>query len=411
MSTELIALSQESANASEFEGRVLELLRREVGFDVGFFSVKGDEARPTVVGLDQVTVELAVARGATYAEELLPVKHAALAARGVAVDTHVLGWERVRKLCYHREIAARVGGRCSLMAYLPWQGRIVAAVMLGRTGSTFSDRELRRVEGLLPALGVTRAAFGLPWVAAPLPAAVETAPRRWLGLTRKVRVLASVPTRAGALRVQDRGGFREMIASEGETELVWTRASVAKPDESGWPYVELLHLAATVARRRGRALFIGCGGAVAMRQFASVYPGIGMDVVEREPAVVELAREWYAVDSIPGLEVHVADGIDFVARAAPSSWDIVVVDAYDAGDLAAAFKQRSFFARLRRVLRPGGAVAFNLIGTLDGRGALPDVIRAARRELSRLRVVPVVAPDENYAPDASRNIVIIGTAP
>lgn len=70
---------------------------------------------------------------------------------------------------------------------------------------------------------------------------------------------------------------------------------------------------------------------------------------------------------------------------------------------------RTFFVELRRVLRPGGAVAFNLIGALDGHGPLSAVVRAACAEFSSVRVVPVMVPEEEYAPHALRNIVVVGT--
>ncbi|NLE88597.1 MAG: fused MFS/spermidine synthase [Myxococcales bacterium] len=409
MLREVVELSQESGSAAGFEAAVLRLLEREIGCDVAYFSVKGNEANPTVRGLEATIVERAVTRGEIYLKELGPVKRAALAGRGVAVDSEVLGL-RLRETKYHRELGRAVGVRHSLMAYVPWGGRVVAALMLGRE-SPFSEGDVRRMETALPALGVGRAAFGLPWSSKPLRGSARRGLLSRLGVQPRVHSLASVDTPSGTLVVQDRGGFREMIAIDGRSELVWTRAALANPSRSGWPYVDLLHVAAALAGDRGRALFVGCGGGVAMRRFASVYPGIRLDVVEREPAVLELARRWYDLDAIPGLAVHVADGVDFIGRAPPRTWDVVVLDAYDTGALSEAFLRRSFFADLERVLRPEGAVAVNLIGTLDGRGPLRALVGAARAEFSDVRVVPVMTPDEEYAPHAPRNIVVIASGP
>jgi spermidine synthase len=403
------ALAQESPDAAEFEANVLAYFRRKVGFDAAFFSVKGLEAAPTVLGLEQATVKQAVAGGERYAKELLPVMRAALAARGVAVDTDVLGTDRVRRTRYFREVVASVGGKHSLMAYVPWRGRVFAGVILGRTGGTFSSRELGLVESALPGLGVARAAFGVPQASARLG---EPAPPTLLerfGFEPRARVLASEQSERETLIVRDRAGFREMVASDARGELVWTRASLRDPSQSGWPYVDLFHLAATLATQRRRALFIGCGGAVALRQFARVYPGVTIDVVERDPAVVALARRWFALDAIPNTRVHIEDGGNFVARAAPGAWDVVIVDAYGASSLASPFAERRFFAALRRALDPGGSAAFNVIGTLAGRGPVRDVTRLACAEFSRVRLLPVVALEEAYAADSARNVVIVAT--
>jgi spermidine synthase len=400
------------ATAVDFERAVLADCELQVGCDVGFFSVTGRETAPTVLGLDRPTVEQAVAGAAVYAQELMPVKRAALARRGVAVDTDVLGVETTRKSRYYREVAARVGGKHSLFAYLSWHGQPFGMLMLGRVGRAFSTREVERVEALLPALGVARAAYGWTAPCAPLleaPASPLATLARRFGL-RSERVLRSVDTPSGRISVRDRAGFREMVAARGEHELVWSRAALDDAARSGWPYLELFHVAAACARRRERALFVGLGGAVSVRQFARAYPGIRCDVVEKESGVVELAREFFALDAIPGVTVHVADGADFVANAAPESWDMIIVDAYDAVELGAQFSTRRFFAALRSALRPGGAIALNVIGALSG-GAVEAVAQAASREFAELRLVPVMEPGERFAAEALRNVVIVARRP
>lgn len=419
MSADLVRLAQEASSATGFEAAVLELLQQSVGFEVAFFSVKGAEASPTVVGLDAAVIDTAVRGGPRYASELLPVKRAALGARGVAVDTRVLGERGVRNSAYYREVARPLGGRHSLMAYVPLRGRVVAAIMLGRCGSSapFTDGELARVEALLPALGVARGGFGLPAVCEPLPLRAPSRGLGWLGARLHPEVLATEHLGAMTLEVRDRHGFREMVARENGTELVWTRASLRDPSASGWPYVELLHLAALQARARRRALFVGCGGAVALRQFANLYPGLAIDLVEREARVVELARAWYRLDDIPGLTVHIADGASFAERAARASWDIAVIDAFDASDASAGsassagdgLLRPTFFHALHRLLRPGGALAVNVIGTLAGHGPVRDVSAGLKRCFRHVRVVPVMHADEDYSPSALRNVVLVAS--
>lgn len=407
MTVDVVGIAQESRTAAAFERSVIASLEREVGFDAACFIVKGDARPSVVVGLDEKTQALLAERGGTYEAELLPVKRAALAAAGVAVDTAVCGLEAVRRTHYHREIASTIGGQHSLMAYVPWRGTVVGAIMLGRVASTFTRREIERVESLLPSLGVARAAFGTPWVPAPLPQSQPAGLERWLGLFASSRVLASKQTARGTLTVRDRLGFREMLATNGASELVWTRSSLTDPRRSGWPYVELLHLAAALAAERRRALFVGCGGGVSVCQFASAYPGIVIDVVEHEPEVIELARTWFGLDSVPNTTVHLADGASFIERAEAGSWDIVVLDAYDASSSSPHFMTRDFFLALKRALRPGGAFACNVIGTLGEVGPVSDLVRAARSLFGDVRVLPVLGRDEWCLTDALRNVVVV----
>jgi SAM-dependent methyltransferase len=407
MEKTFVELAQGCTDAAAFEQGALAALNETIGFDVAYFSVKGLETEPTVSGLPDETVQRAVAGAATYAREFMPVKQAALGARGVAIDTDVLGVSRVRKAHYYNDVAMTVGGGHALMAYVPFRRRVVAAVMLGRTTKSFSRAEVSAVEQALPSLGVARGSYGYPVVFEPLPRPHDRGLLERLGLAGE-RPLASLSTLRGTVRVRDRDGFREMVASGGASELVWTRAHVGDPARSGWPYVELFHVAAGLARQRRRALFVGCGGAVALRQFARAYPGIAIDLVEREHSVVELARAWYALDSIPGVSVHIADGVNFIERASRASWDLVVIDAYDSETCSPRFARRAFFAALRESLRPGGAAAFNVIGALASDG-IREVVRSALAELDEVRLVPVVSIGETFSRDTPRNVVVIGT--
>lgn len=409
MTVDLVTLAHNYDNPEAFEAGVLAALEQTVGCDAAMFLVKGYEQYVTTLGLDATTPAKIAANGATYAQDLLPVKQAALAARGVAVDTEVCGINRVRRTSYYRDIMRTVNEKHSLLAYVPWRGRIVATLMLGRIGKGFSGQELTLLESLLPTLGVVRAGYGLPHFFAPLPSPPLVNPIRQLARSWGSGVLASAQTRCGTIVVRDRAGFREMVATNVGSELVWTRVALKDSTRSGWPYIDLLHLAPALAKHRRRALFVGSGGAVSVRQFAAAYPGITLDLVEHEPAVVEMARVWFGLDDVPHLTVHIAEGAAFIRTAQPSSWDIVVIDAYDASTFAHAFSDAKFLGVLRRVLRPGGAMACNVIGKLAGGGPVQTFVSAARTAFDTVRILPVVDPNEDYSSNALRNVVVVAS--
>src|SRR5262249_18295037 len=161
---------------------------------------------------------------------------------------------------------------------------------------------------------------------------------------------------------------------------------------------------------RRRALFIGAGGAVGVRQFAEVYPGVRIDLVDVAPVVIDLARDWYGLDAIPHLQVHVAEGVEFVARAPSEEWDVIVIDAFDESARGRGMATRGFFRQVRRILRQGGCMAFNSIGSLAMSSPVRQIERAARAELDQVRLVPVLDPDETYSAAATRNVIVLGSA-
>ena len=404
MSWEPIDAAAHVPTAAHFERLALEYLGGAVGYDVAFTGMKG--ASVTSVGMAADLVERATQPSSEYEVELAPVKEAALAARGVAVDTEVLGEARVRQTAYFRDFARPLGGKHSLLGYLVLRGQVIGGLMLGRTGGPFSEQDLARVADLLPALAVGRASYGQPGLVR-CPLRPKSCRGRWPWAER---VLARRVKGQIEVRVRDERGYREMVARDlcSGREMIWTRAGLDDATKSGWPYIDLLHVAAGLARRRERSLFIGCGGAVGPRQFAVCYPGIEIDVIESEEHVVALARSFYGLDDIPRLTVHHAEGASFLEASAAGSWDIIVVDAYDADQLAQDVSGRSFFRVLYERLRPGGAFAFNVVGRLDGTGEVGSVVRAAASVFHDVRLVPVMTTGERYAPSATRNVVVVG---
>jgi spermidine synthase len=389
--------------AAQFEQLALEFLERAVGYDVAFMGLRG--ASMTSVGLEPDAIDRAVRPGSKYETELAPVKQAALAARGVAVDTEVLGEARIRQTEYFRDLARPLGGKHSLLGYLVLRGQVIGGVMLGRTGGPFREDDVGHVADVLPALAVGRASYGQPGLArAPLRLASPVV--RW---PREERVLARRTKGEIEVRVRDKRGYREMVARDlcSGREMVWTRAGLDDAAKSGWPYIDLLHVAAGLARRRERALFIGCGGAVGPRQFALCYPGIEIGVVEPEDQVIDLARCFYGLDDIPHLTVHHAEGVAFL-EGTSQSWDVIVVDAYKGDALGGGFSGVAFFRTLQERLRPGGAFAFNVVGTLDVSGAVRSVVRAAASFFDDVRVVPVMIATERFDPSSPRNVVVVG---
>ena len=177
---DIVALAQACGDAEAFERALLPLLERAVGFDVAFFESKEGGRPATVLGSGQARLALKPEQGARYDAELAPVKHAALARRGVAVDSEVLGLSAMRARAYYREQMVPVGGRHSLLAYARLRGREVAGMILGRTGGPFASRDVTRIEELLPSIALASASFSAPV------APVAPRPLTW-SLTRRER--------------------------------------------------------------------------------------------------------------------------------------------------------------------------------------------------------------------------------
>lgn len=188
------------------------------------------------------------------------------------------------------------------------------------------------------------------------------------------------------LIVEEENGIR--LLQFGDT----VQSSLRIGDESaeGLSYCELFHLPLALHETIGRVLFIGLGGATGPRQFLFDYPEVSIDVVEIDPAVVDVARTLFGFEESDRCRVHVDDGLIFLQRTR-QTWDLIVVDAYstEEGDLVIPVELTTpqFFSLCAKRMRRGGIVLFNCAAApsdlvsreiaADMRGAFENLIAFA----------------------------------
>ncbi len=109
------------------------------------------------------------------------------------------------------------------------------------------------------------------------------------------------------------------------------------------------------------AVQVGGGPCTLARYLVATRRRARVDVVERDAGVVAIAREHLMLDDVPRLEVRVGDGREAIAAMPDASRDLVMVDAFVGLVAPHALSTREFIGDVRRVLRPGGLHAMNLI--------------------------------------------------
>lgn len=169
--------------------------------------------------------------------------------------------------------------------------------------------------------------------------------------------------------VRKDGGVRELVLARAGTELVQSRSD-------GGGYVREFHRAMRVTPRPQRILFLGGGACIGPMQFEARYADATIDVVESSPLVVEAAKRYFGFRETARLKLHIADARAFLATAAQDgatrSYDLVILDIYDAHGIPPDTATAEFFASIRAVLRSGGTLVANLIRPAD-KGILATV--------------------------------------
>ena len=169
------------------------------------------------------------------------------------------------------------------------------------------------------------------------------------------------------IRVRRDGDVRALtfVRADGQ-EAVQSRLNLSAPHTLVSPYARSMFASYLYQPQPRRVLIVGLGGGAMVRFLTHHEPHVHIDAVEIDPAVVRIAGEYFGVRSGGNVRVHTADGVKFV-EAAPDRYDLILMDAFlrpssdtDSTGVPTRLKTQEFLGRLKRVLTPGGVVAFNV---------------------------------------------------
>ena len=145
-----------------------------------------------------------------------------------------------------------------------------------------------------------------------------------------------------------RGGMQSCIIKEA-------------PDLLAIPYTCGVFAGLLANPKAHRVLVIGLGGGVIPSAMRRIDPTIQIDVIELDPAVVNVAKRYFGYREDPHLRTMIGDGRVFVRRQVRVSvqYDLIVIDAYERVYVPEHMMSREFIGEVKSLLAPGGVVASN----------------------------------------------------
>jgi spermidine synthase len=180
--------------------------------------------------------------------------------------------------------------------------------------------------------------------------------------------------RANALNLihSERSLYRQVLVYEesGMRYLCFTRnctigrqssVELANPDRLIFDYTHMMMGALFMGAPPRSVLVVGLGGGSLPRALAKVLPETRIDVVEIDPAVVRVARQYFSFVPSAAMQVFAEDGRAYVRRAvrAGKHYDLIMLDAYDHEYIPEHMLTREFLQEVRSLLSPAGVVAAN----------------------------------------------------
>ncbi|MET0402044.1 MAG: fused MFS/spermidine synthase [Cystobacter sp.] len=139
------------------------------------------------------------------------------------------------------------------------------------------------------------------------------------------------------------------------------QSAMRKSDPLSVPtsYVRVAAAGLALARERSRVLVLGLGGGAFPRLLHRCLPRLHVDVVELNEVVVDVARRYFCVQEDERLRIQLGDAAQVMARRKPL-YDLILLDAFEAGGTPDHLKETLFLESVRRRLTPGGVAVLNI---------------------------------------------------
>ncbi|WP_254840493.1 spermidine synthase [Natronomonas marina] len=222
------------------------------------------------------------------------------------------------------------------------------------------------------------------------------------GVSVEGNVVYETQTEYQELRVVDLGDTRTLYL-DGQRHSAMDRASPTRHVFDYTRYFHLPYLFADDPDDIDRVLFVGGGGFSGPKRFLEEYDAT-VDVVEIDPEVIRVARQYFRVPESDRLNVYNRDGRRYL-RDTDRTYDVIVLDAYKKDKVPFHLTTVEFMRLVNERLSADGILVANLISAPTGPAS--KFYRAEHRTVSR--VFPQVYSFPTSEGAVVQNIEIVAT--
>jgi spermidine synthase len=137
--------------------------------------------------------------------------------------------------------------------------------------------------------------------------------------------------------------------------------NLTDPDDMPAPYTRLMTAGLLYPEATKRILMIGLGAGSVSTYLVRAIPDAQIDVVELDPGVISVARQYFGVRETDRIHIIESDGRVYLARH-KAQYDLIVLDAFRELGVPFHLLTKEFYILVKEHLVPGGAVATNVTG-------------------------------------------------
>jgi len=174
-------------------------------------------------------------------------------------------------------------------------------------------------------------------------------------------------------RVRTHGNRRTLEFEGGDIQ---SEMLLSAPDALVLDYARAMMCFALFVPRPRHILMVGLGGGSLVKFCHRHFAGTRITVLEISAGVIALREVFRVPPDDARLRVVHADAADFI-RSAPGSFDVILVDGFDAAGMPAALGSAGFYENCRCALLDGGVLVANVLSYDPGHDAIVERIGAA----------------------------------
>jgi spermidine synthase len=205
--------------------------------------------------------------------------------------------------------------------------------------------------------------------------------------TVKESLLYEGQTLCGLARVtQDHDGIRTLRFGKNGP-----RQSIVKPGDLnylGLPYTKSAMIGLAFAQHIDRVLVIGVGGGSIPMFLRKHYPSAHIDVVDIDPQIIALAKQYFNFSENHSLCSHAQDGRAFIENV-QKPYDLIFLDAFTATGMPKHLATKEFLLAMKNALNASGAIITNMWSTATANPLYRPMLRTYQEvfdEVFTLRV-------------------------
>ena len=223
-----------------------------------------------------------------------------------------------------------------------------------------------------------------------------------VGVSTGGQVVYQTQTPYQELEVADLGNTRTLYL-DGQRH---SAMDLTDPTRHVFGYTRYFHMPYLFAEEPDeidRVLFVGGGGFSGPKRFVEEYDAT-VDVVEIDPEVIDVSKEYFAVEESDQLNVHNEDGRRFL-RETDRTYDLIVLDAYKKDKVPFHMTTVEFMQLANDRLSSDGILVANLISAPGGPAS--EFYRAEYRTMKQ--VFPQVYSFPTVDSNVIQNIEVVAT--